>query len=690
MAVDHRNRRAIIGKIALLGASAGIVLGLFEAFCFRFTDFPLHLMKPHVPHSFWFFAPVLSFLVFGFLGLLAGLLAAIPRSRSFGMVIVAGFAGLMGAYLGLVLQYTQSASGWYRVLRPYMTPAIVFAEVFAWSLAALWASRKADSPLGFLADVPQRIWSGAVCGTVATLAVAMGISHLPRHLMASASNAGGGARQPNIVLIVFDAARADHFSSYGYVRNTTPNVDQFAKRGVLFENAISSSSWTLPSMASVFTGLSPHQHGAGSDLALGNGPRTLAEILRTGGYETAGFNSNPYYGAAPWGLGRGFDTYTDSLPTMGYSLDASTLGRKFIEPLTEEWFDRSLFNYPNAHQLNNEVYRWFDHRSDRPYFLFINYYDTHDPYEVPPPYDHTFHGHISGSVKHMLHVVTPSRFYIPPDQRQGVIDAYDGALNYVDSQAEELLRFLQRSPDWSNTYVIITSDHGEGFGEHGAYTHGWNLFREVLRVPLIVAGPGIPSGIRVDDIARTRQIFRTALDWAGAKGIGPQHASLSPMWKPNYVPSQPDEAVLSELLDNTALLPAPQGTISLTTREWHFIHNAGQHRDRLYHWLTDPQEQQDVSELPENQTLVEQFRGELLSMVKRSHRPWRDTRYLLALSGPDFSPDVEAKKHAPLVPGRGQGPQMPEDALSQNPENPRPAQPEPDKELLRSLPYGEP
>ena len=87
-------------------------------------------------------------------------------------------------------------------------------------------------------------------------------------------------------------------------------------------------------MASIFTSLLPHQHGAGADTPLGNGPRTLAEILRVGGYETAGFNANPYYGAAPWGLARGFETYTDSTTTLGYSLDASRIGHDFIEPLT--------------------------------------------------------------------------------------------------------------------------------------------------------------------------------------------------------------------------------------------------------------------------------------------------------------------------------------------------------------------
>ena len=96
----------------------------------------------------------------------------------------------------------------------------------------------------------------------------------------------------------------------------------------------------------------------------------------------------------------------------------------------------------------------------------------------------------------------------------------------------ELLRFLERSPEWSNTYVIITADHGEGFGEHDTYSHGWNLYREVLHVPLIIAGPGIPAGVRVKDIARTRQIFATALELAGVKGAVLRRTSLTRLWSP--------------------------------------------------------------------------------------------------------------------------------------------------------------
>ncbi len=269
-----------------------------------------------------------------------------------------------------------------------------------------------------------------------------------------------------------------------------------------------------------------------------------------------------------------------------------------------------------------------------------------------------------------------------------MIAAYDGSLHYIDSQVGELLRFLERSPGWSNTYIIITADHGEGFGEHGTYTHGWGLYREVLHVPLIIAGPGIPQSLRVRNIARTPQIFSTALEMAGMKRAVLRRTSLIRLWNPGYVPDNPDEPTVSEMVDNNG--SPPPGVISVTTREWQFICHPGDQRNGLYHWPTDPLEQQNLAGLPENQALMERLKASLLSIVERSYRPWRDVNYLLAFSGSNFSPDLEARKSIPTPPG---GPFLPLEAgaeqtlFAANPETPQSNSKKPDKELLESLPY---
>ncbi len=673
----------------MLGASIGIVLGLFEAGFLRTTEWPLALQKPHVALYFWFFAPLLASLVLGLLGLLAGFLATLLRSRFLGMLMIAGLVGLAGGYFRLVLETYPSALVWFIFLREVITPSLLFALVFACTLAVLWTTRKPASPLGVLAKIPIRPWSGIVLGLVAAQAVAVGFATLPNHLLASAADPAGRSPSPNIVLIVWDTTRADHFSSYGYFRNTTPNTDQFSQRGVLFENAIAAASWTLPAMASILTSLLPHQHGAGADIPLGNGPRTLPELLRVGGYETAGFNANPHFGAAACGLARGFETYVDSSTTLGYSLDATRFGHDFIKPLTEAWFHRSRFNQFNAHQLNEQIYHWFDHRSDRPFFLFVQYNDMHDPYEVPSPYNHLY-GQISSETKFRLVAAKLNNFNFSARERKNLAAAYDNALAYTDTQMGELLQFLERSPQWSNTYVIITADHGEAFGEHNTYTHGWDLYREVVHVPLIVVGPGVPAGTRITGTATTPQIFPTALEWAGLKQAVVHQSSLSHLWNAHNGTNTPDEAALSEIIDATPP-PESRGMISVTTREWQLVYQRRERRSKLYHWPADPLEQHDVSELPDNQATLEALKANIFSLVERSYRPWRDTRYLEALVGPDFSPDDEARKSARLSPGDSLLPPAPGALQALFPPNPETTQSKarkPDEDLLRSLPYG--
>jgi arylsulfatase A-like enzyme len=673
----------------LLGASLGIGLGLIEAGCLRLVDVNLSFSRPHVPVSFWFFAPLLTSVIFGLLGWLAGFAAALLKSRFPGMVVLAGLAGAVGNYFWMLLQSYPSGGTWFIFLREMIPPRLVFTLVFGCTLAALWATRRPDSPLGALAAIPTRPWSMAVFSLIAFLAAGLVMSHLPDRLAGSPAHASTKSASPNIVLIVMDATRADHLSCYGYARNTSPNVDQIAKRGVLFENALSSSSWTLPSMASIFTGLLPHQHGAGADTPLGEGPRTLAELLQVGGYETTGFNANAYYGDAAWGLGRGFESYTDSTSTLGYSLHASRLGRDFIEPASEKWFHRSRFNQFTAGQLNEEVYRWFEHRSGRPFFLLVHYNDIHDPYEVSSPYDHLY-GQLSEEEKSELPEVKVSHLKYSARERGDVIAAYDDALKYVDSQVGELLRFLEASPEWPNTYVIITADHGEAFGEHGTYTHGWDLYREILRVPLIIVGPGVPAGVRVQHNAATRRIFATALEWGGAKGAILRRAGLPRLWSSDYVPELPDEAVLSEMCD-VVPPPAPQGLISITTSEWHYIYGPGYHRTRLYHWPADPLEQHDLSELPEYQAIMESLKARLISIAGSSYRPWRDIRYLQAFSGLAYPSGTDPSRLDPSLLGSSLAPRVPGAVQAMFPPNPEaPHTINPDEDLVRSIPYAEP
>ena len=171
--------RRIIAPVGLLGASLGMLAGYLEAACLRSGDVSLALQKPHVPLSFWFFSPLLGSLVFGLLGLLVGCLAAIPKSRFLGMLMIAGLAGLMAEYCCLVLQHFPSAQVWFVFLREMLTPNLAFALVSAGLLAVLWATRMPASPLGGLANIPMRPWALVVLGLMAGMALRLAIGSVP-------------------------------------------------------------------------------------------------------------------------------------------------------------------------------------------------------------------------------------------------------------------------------------------------------------------------------------------------------------------------------------------------------------------------------------------------------------------------------------------------------------------------------
>jgi len=202
-------------------------------------------------------------------------------------------------------------------------------------------------------------------------------------------------------------------------------------------------------------------------------------------------------------------------------------------------------------------------------------------------------------------------------------------------------------------------------------------------VPLIVAGPGIPAGVRISGVAPTRQIFETVLDFAGLRAAVLRRGSLRRAWETGHTS---DEPAVSELMDNTPP-PYPQGLISVTTDEWQLIVRPGQKRSRLYHWPADSLEQHNVANREENQAVMAQLKASLLSIIERSCRPWRETAYLAALSDSGFSPDTEAIRLLPSLPW---GPLLPQGAGAAQmlfPPNPETRETNPDEELLRSIPY---
>jgi arylsulfatase A-like enzyme len=422
---------------------------------------------------------------------------------------------------------------------------------------------------------------------------------------------------------------------------------------------------------------------------LASGPRTLAEVLRSQGYQTAGFASNLLYMQKGWGIAQGFQQYGDDSISLWHNLAGTLLGNAVIQPVYARLNRFDYFDRVNAAELNNRIFRWFRHGTGRPYFLFVNYFDVHDPYFAPKPYNRHF-GEVSSTLARRLFSFTRTANLstsFSPRARNSLIAGYDNCLAYLDHEVETLLKFLRRSRDLRNTIIIITSDHGEEFGWQGSYEHGRNLSRGVLHVPLIMAGAGIPKGLRISHMVGTRQLFSTILDLAGHGKTPFNRTSLARFWNPGFKPTSDDDTVVSELVPASDL-EARRVMISLATPKWQYIaHRDG--RQELYNWLADPQERVNLAGSPKEQGALDRVRSHLVDLVSNATGPWLGMAYLGALDGVAGPARLSLLHPKPLLPdspdskfriGDAQAFFKPDKAMPT-----RPSQSE--RELMRSLPY---
>jgi arylsulfatase len=318
---------------------------------------------------------------------------------------------------------------------------------------------------------------------------------------------------PSVVLITLDTTRADHLGAYGYEPALTSNLDRFAEQSVLYESAYATSSWTLPSHASLFTGLLPMQHGAqtapeGSSQHLGYTVRpladdfvTLAEHLRSAGYRTGAVVGGPAL-RRELGLSQGFEHYDDEFPNS-----------------------QVIYNGRRAEVVANRAIAMAKSFGADPFFLFINFFDPHSPYRPPPPHDRGLpdveEGPLFAALVERLRAHTAGAIPTPlgPVQRQALdalVAGYDAELAYLDQHFGRLLDALAALPQGARLLVAVTSDHGESFGEHDYFSHGAHLYEDNTRVPLMVRHPnGHGAGLRIRTPVQNHRIFATVLGAAG-------------------------------------------------------------------------------------------------------------------------------------------------------------------------------
>ncbi|MEX2561013.1 MAG: sulfatase, partial [Pirellulales bacterium] len=402
---------------------------------------------------------------------------------------------------------------------------------------------------------------------------------------------------PNVVLIVLDTVRADALGLHGRGGDASPNLDRLAAGGVVFEQALSTAPWTLPAHAGMFTGLLPHELSCDWSLPLDGRQATLAEWLAARGYETAGFVANTRYTSRETGLARGFAHYEDYGHSWGEFALCTALGRKLLMSNVPARCGHA--NWPGrktADRLNADFLSWLDQREERPYFAFLNYWDAHDPYVPPAGGRQTLQ-----SVEQRLaisHWWWIDKLKLSPELITLARQSYHDCIRYLDLRLGQLFFELDHRGELENTLVIITSDHGEHFGEHGLFLHGNSLYQPVLHVPLIVIGPGVAGGVRVPDAVSLADIPATV---ATMLEDGSRHpfAGRSLL---NAVPSSGGEAVpvISQIATPSRYppdhgrSPVAGGPMQSITLEGMKYIRQGDGVELLYRLDADPREEHDL------------------------------------------------------------------------------------------------
>ena len=453
---------------------------------------------------------------------------------------------------------------------------------------------------------------------------------------------------PNVLLIVWDTVRAQNLSLYGHVRPTTPNLQQLAARGVWFRHAFSTSSWTLPSHASMFTGRWPHELSTGWKTPLDDREFTLAGRLGSLGYDTAGFVANLDYLGRETGIARGFSHFEDYPLTvreiftryigLGRRVDHFSIAM-LVDKLVGRRGGRQRPLMPIAREHSKSApdidrafldwLSWQRHR-DRPFFAFLNYNDAHTPYEVPDDSTKGFGIRPESWHERLLLQKWIATDRPPTSQRdvQMANDLYDDCIAYLDQRLGALLDELGRRGVLDDTVVIVTSDHGEHLGDHRLFFHGCSLYRQLVNVPLVVAGPSrVPKRQVVDEPVSLRDVPATVLDLAGlARGDLLPGRSLARFWNQRDGAPQPVfEPLLMEmerpaLLTNQGREPVSRGPMkSLVAGGMHYI-RTGDGGEELFALGADPQELTNVAGLPGAEVSLEGFRGALRSMVGTRRR----------------------------------------------------------------------
>ena len=344
--------------------------------------------------------------------------------------------------------------------------------------------------------------------------------------------------RPDIVFIVLDSVRCDRLSTYGAIRNTAPALDEFSSQSLKFENAYTPAPWTLPSHASMFTGLAPSEHGLTNGFVdrsceLPEEFETVAQRLSSSGYRTAGFSNNPWVGSLS-GLHRGFDEFVE------WDLEITSTSDQSFHTTRERLMSTFHTVFGTIHrqpafllkrrfftsQLIDRAIRWLDESamSRQPSFTFLNLMEAHSPYFPPRSSFKELNLPAPGPIEPRLLntkllAYVMDRYDLDPTQRERILEYYDASVRYQDRKVGELLDHLYRTNQFDETLVVICSDHGKTLGEHDRSATPPHYLRRInTDVPLLIRPPGQRSGRCISTPVELTNLFDLFL----AGGVSPE------------------------------------------------------------------------------------------------------------------------------------------------------------------------
>ena len=389
----------------------------------------------------------------------------------------------------------------------------------------------------------NKAWDAAAAGVAIVVALWAGVPGPGITVAAQAASQAASSipAKPNILLITMDTVRADHVSVYGYERDTTPALREFAREATVYERAVACAGFTLPTHASMFTGLYPSWHGAGVSPAhlygrpLPPHTRTLASVLRANGYWTAETVANFGYLGKASGLTQGF-----ALTEAKLAVHLSDSSRPFYlregarKLLDLEGFDEYRLRAPD---INRHAFAVLEQARNRhsPFFVFLNYMDAHTPYRPPQPFRDRF----SAGERNLKPIsaeaymatrdaINAGKRALDEGEKLHLISQYDGGIAGIDFEIGKLLAHVRKLGLYDNTLIMITSDHGEAFGEHNLMEHAiGSVYEDQVHVPLLVKYPRQHESHRSDALVSQIDFMPTVLEVTGIADLpGLQGQSL--------------------------------------------------------------------------------------------------------------------------------------------------------------------